>query len=81
MKKLLCALLLALVLTGCYTSMPGTTYHHRNRTFATKTHAKAYALRMRILGYQVEERRYQQWWNHGTYWYGVYIKEVEEDED
>ena len=79
MKKLLFVLMLALMLTGCYSTMPHG-YHHRNRTFASKTHAKAYALRMRIMGYQVEERKYQQWWNHGTYWYGVYIKEVEEDD-
>jgi len=78
MKKLL-ILLLLLLLTGCSTPLPDYKSYGcvAGKTFATKLHADAYALRMRIKGYDAKVYKYDQWWNHGTYWWGVKVTEKE----
>lgn len=78
MKKVLLIILVMMFVFGCRGTMPGQYHEGRNKTFVTKTHAYAYALRMSLKGYDTEVKTYQQWWNHGTYWYGVYVTEKDE---
>ena len=76
MKKLF-ILIALLLLVGCSTTLPDYKSYDcvAGKTFPTKLHADAYALRMRIKGYDAEVYKYQQWFNHGTYWWGVKVTE------